>query len=116
MSSNNTWENNIAVANPMYNKANTAILFGALNGYKNTGNVFRNKLTFNSVPGQPSVKINLPEDTAPISISVRDGNLLGVDPQFVNPGMHNFRLRPASPAKNMGITAKGIGSVTASGS
>jgi serralysin len=116
MSSNNTWENNIAVASPMYNKENTAILIGALNGYKSTGNVFRNNLTFNGVPGEASVRINLPEGTVPISVSAKDGNLLGVDPQFVNPGMHDFRLRSSSPAKNMGITVKGVGPVAASGS
>jgi hypothetical protein len=92
----------------MYNKENTAILIGALNGYKSTSIVFRNNLTFNGILSEASVRINLPEGSVPVSVSAKDGNLLGVDPQFVNPGMHDFRLRPSSPAKKMGIT-KGIG-------
>jgi parallel beta-helix repeat protein len=114
MSSNNTWENNIAVANPMYNKENTALLIAALKTYKSTGNVFRNNLTFNGVVGQASVKVDFGDWPPPITVTAESGNLLGVDPQFVNPGMHDFRVQASSPAKKMGITAKDVGPITLS--
>jgi parallel beta-helix repeat protein len=115
MSSNNTWENNIAIANPMYNRENTAILVGALKGYQSTGNVFRHNLTFNGVPGEASIRINLSEGAAPFNISAKDGNLLGIDPQFINPGMHDFRLRSSSPARDAGITGINHGAVDLAG-
>jgi hypothetical protein len=109
MSSNNTWENNIAVANPMYNKENTAVLVAALKSYKSTGNVFRNNLTFNGVPGEPSVKVDFGDWPPPVVVSAQDGNLLGVDPQFTHPGLHDFSLQPSTPLKGVGITAKSLG-------
>jgi parallel beta-helix repeat protein len=109
MSSNNTWENNIAVANPMYNKENTAMLVAALKTYKSTGNVFRNNLTFSGVAGTPSVKVDFGDWPPPAVVTAENGNQLGLDPQFVNPGLHDFALRPSSPATGMGITTKRLG-------
>jgi serralysin len=110
MSSNNTWENNIAVSNPAYNKENTAIFAGALKGYKSTGNIFHNNLTFNGIPGNASVKVDFGGDaSSAVVISGANGNLLGVDPQFINPGAYDFRLRTASPAKGKGALLRSWG-------
>ena len=85
------------------------MLVAALKNYKSTGNVFRNNLTFNGVPGEPSVRVVFGDWPPPVVVSAKDGDLLGVDPQFTNPGLHDFSLQPSSPAQGRGITAKNLG-------
>ncbi|MCU0855859.1 MAG: right-handed parallel beta-helix repeat-containing protein [Rhodobacteraceae bacterium] len=97
-SSNNTWIDNIAVTNPALNPHNTAIGNYSYGGYVNENVVWENNLTFNGTPGQPSFKTD-GGNNAPLA---SDGNLLGVDPLFVNAAAFDFRLHPASPAWGLG--------------
>jgi serralysin len=101
MSSDNLWENNIAIANPAFNKENTAIVIAALKGYSSTGIVFKNNLTFNGTPGQPSVRVDLGNWPAPELVKTSDGNRLGVDPKIPRPNVSlNFKGISASPTRS----------------
>ncbi len=97
-SSDNTWIDNIAVTNPALNPHNTAIGNYSYGGYINQNVVWENNLTFNGTPGQPSFKTD-GGNNAPLA---SDGNLLGVDPLFVNAAAFDFRLDPNSPAFGLG--------------
>jgi parallel beta-helix repeat protein len=97
-SSNNTWIDNIAVTNPALNPHNTAIGNYSYGGYVNQNVVWENNVTFNGTPGQPSFKTD-GGNAAPLAA---DGNLLGVDPLFVNAAAFDFRLSPDSPASGLG--------------
>ncbi len=97
-SSNNTWIDNIAVTNPAFNSHNTAIGNYSYGGYVNQNVVWENNLTFNGTPGQPSFKTD-GGNNAPLAA---DGNLLGVNPLFLNAAAFDFRLSPTSPAFSLG--------------
>ena len=97
-SSNNTWIDNVAVTNPAFDPRNTAIGNYSYGGYVNENVVWENNLTFNGIPGQPSFKTD-GGNNAPLA---SDGNLLGVDPLFLDPDAFDFRLSPDSPAFGLG--------------
>jgi parallel beta-helix repeat protein len=97
-SSNNTWIDNVAVTNPAFNPHNTAIGNYSYGGYINENVVWENNVTFNGTPGQPSFKTD-GGNNAPLA---SDGNLLGVDPRFLDPDAFDFRLSPDSPAFGLG--------------
>jgi hypothetical protein len=40
-----------------------------------------------------------------LKLGTSGGNLIGVDPQFVNAALHDYRLRPGSPAINAGVAS-----------
>lgn len=101
--SNNTWINNIAVADPSISGSGTAIDNTSNDGYINSNNIWRNNLTFNGTEGDDSVRTAGGNS----KLLLEHGNLLGVDPMFVNaPG--NFRLDPDSPAIDGATTAYGF--------
>ena len=110
-SSNNTWTNNIAVADPSVQKNNTAIDNTSYGGYLNQNVVWENNLTYNGAAGQASVRT----DGGNAMPSAANGNKLGVDPLFVNPAGDDFHLRPGSPAINAGTDRYGVGSVDIDG-
>ncbi|MEO1774044.1 MAG: cadherin-like domain-containing protein [Pseudomonadota bacterium] len=101
-SSNNTWVNNIAVTDPDVNVHNNAIADTSHSGYVNENIVWENNLTFSGTEGEPSINSN----NGPILSS--DGNLIGVDPRFVDPENGDFRLQSDSPAIDAGTGAFGL--------
>lgn len=103
-SSNNTWVNNIGVANPAIQSNNTAIDNTSYGGYVNRNVIWANNLTFNGTPGAASVRI----DGANGPVSATNGNILGVNPLFVDPARGNFNLQPGSPALNVGSSQFGL--------
>jgi hypothetical protein len=104
-SSNNTWINNIAVADPSVNSNNTAIDNNSYGGYTNSNVVWNGNLTYNGRAGQASYKTDGGNGAPGANL-----NLLGVDPQFVNAGAGDFRLAANSPAINAGTSHSSIGS------
>jgi hypothetical protein len=100
--------NNLCVTNPAANPHNRAFIDGAKPGQ---GNVWRNNLSFNGSPGDPAVN---PEDALSF-ISPTEGNLLGIDPFFVDPKAADFRLLPGSPAIGKGRTSDGMSTVDLAG-
>ncbi|MRX52030.1 DUF4082 domain-containing protein [Paracoccus sp. S-4012] len=109
-SSNNTWVNNIAVVDPSINSHGTAIDSTSYGGYRNANIVWENNLTFNGTAGQSSVRT----DGGNAAPTAANGNLLGVDPRFVNPGT-DFSLRSDSPAIDAGTAARGLGKTDVDG-
>jgi hypothetical protein len=83
---------------PAFNSHNTAIGNYSYGGYVNQNIVWENNLTFNGTPGQPSFKTD-GGNNAPLAAG---GNLLGVNPLFLNAGAFDFRLSPDSPAFGLG--------------
>ncbi len=110
-SSNNTWVNNIAVADPSIQKNNTAIDNTSTGGYVNKNIVWSNNLTFNGTAGQASVRT----DGGNAMPTAANGNKLGVDPLLVNPAGDDYHLRPGSPAINAGTNSFGLGVVDLDG-
>jgi len=70
----------------------------------NARDVWMNNLSFNGIAGQLSVRFS--NTTA--TFTAANGNLLGVDPRFVNSLSGDFSLRAASPAIGAGTTAYGV--------
>jgi parallel beta-helix repeat protein len=105
-SSNNTWVNNIGVANPNISGHNTAVDNTSFVGYTNKNNTWKNNLTFAGKDGLESVRLT----GANVGLNKGDGNLLGVNPNFVSPG-NNFELKGGSPAIDAGTKAFGYFSV-----
>ncbi len=87
--------NNILVAAPSLNGANTAILDGG-----GSANVFANNLTFNGTTGNSSTSISSSGDTLTAEIS-------GKNPMLVNPAI-SFIPQASSPAVGAGTTAYGV--------
>jgi parallel beta-helix repeat protein len=103
-SSNNTWINNIAIADSKVNSNNTAVGNYSSGGYVNKGTQWFNNVTFNGTVGQASVKLD-GGNTAP---SAANGNLLGVDPKFVSASSGNFALQSGSAAIDAGTAKYGL--------
>lgn len=99
-SNNNTFVNNIAVADPSRNSNNVAI--GDYGDNSNTK--WFNNLTFNGTAGRASIN-NEGGNTGP---TAANGNLLGVDPKFVDAAGGNFHLSGISPAINKGSAIWGL--------
>jgi parallel beta-helix repeat protein len=100
-----TGVNNISVAHLNINSQDTAIWDQSWDG-TNTGNVWKNNLTFDGNPGDPSVTTFSPPYGTPITAS--NGNILGSDPLFVNVPGGQFTLQSASPAIGKGTAAYGV--------
>ena len=98
---NNTFVNNIAVADPSVNPNNTAISNGSYGANKNV--VWADNITYNGASGQASVN-NDGGNSVP---TVANGNMLGVDPKFVQSGV-DFHLQGSSPALNAGASGYGL--------
>ena len=105
-SSNNTFVNNIAVADPSINGNNTAIDNNSYGGYTNANTVWANNVIFNGKIGAQSVS-NDGNNSVP---TAANGNLIGVDPEFVNAAAGNFDLSAGSPAIDAGTTKYGVAS------
>ncbi len=97
-SSNNTWTDNIGVADPSANRDNTAVDNTSFGGYRNQNVTWSDNLTFNGTAGQASVRT----DGGNAVPSAANGNLLGVNPKFVDPANNDFHLEPGSPAADIG--------------
>lgn len=105
-SSNNVWVNNIGVANPNISGHNTAVDNTSFVGYTNSKNIWKNNLTFGGKEGDASVRFTGSNGT----LSKADGNLLGVNPNFVS-APNNFELSSGSPAIDAGTKAYGYFSI-----
>ncbi|MHB8383941.1 MAG: right-handed parallel beta-helix repeat-containing protein [Candidatus Binataceae bacterium] len=90
-----TVANNVLVADPSLNSANTAILDGG-----GSANIFANNLTYNGTAGNSSVSISSSGDTG-------TAELAGKNPMLVNPAI-SFMLQAASPAIGAGTAAYGV--------
>ncbi|MGM4879863.1 calcium-binding protein [Rhizobium leguminosarum] len=110
-SSNNTWINNIAVADPSVNKNNTAVDNTSYGGYTNANVVWANNDTYNGTAGQASVRT----DGGNAMPSTANGNKLGVDPHFAGAASDNFHLGSGSAAIDGGTAKYGVGSVDLDG-
>jgi hypothetical protein len=105
-SSNVTWVNNVAWANPAYSSNNYALNDSGAWG-NNSNITWKNNITFNGTVGNPSTFFNKTTTT-----SVDSTNKLGVNPMFVNtsinPAVADFKLQSGSPAVNVGTSTLGI--------
>ncbi|MBX4941018.1 M10 family metallopeptidase C-terminal domain-containing protein [Rhizobium binae] len=110
-SSNNTWVNNVAVADPSINKNNTAVDNTSYGGYTNKNIVWANNITYNGTAGQASVKT----DGGNAMPSSADGNKLGVDPHFAGASSGDFHLASGSAAIDSGTAKYGVDSVDLDG-
>ncbi len=110
-SSNNTWVNNIAVADPTINRNNTAIDNTSSGGYVNKNVVWSNNLTFNETAGQSSVRT----DGGNAAPNAANGNKLGVNPLFVDAPGGDFHIRAGSPAIDAGTNRYGLGATDLDG-
>ncbi|AUW42174.1 right-handed parallel beta-helix repeat-containing protein [Rhizobium leguminosarum] len=106
-SSNNTWVNNIAVADPSVNKNNTAVDNTSYGGYTNANVVWANNDTYNGTAGQASVRT----DGGNAMPSTANGNKLGIDPHFAGAASDNFHLASGSAAIDGGTAKYGVSSV-----
>ncbi|EJZ21375.1 M10 family metallopeptidase C-terminal domain-containing protein [Rhizobium sp. Pop5] len=109
-SNNNTWANNIAVADPSLNKNNTAIDNTSTDG-PNSNVVWANNITYNGTAGQASVKT----DGGNAMPSTTNGNQLGIDPKFLGAATGNFHLASGSAAIDHGTTQYGVDTVDLDG-
>ncbi|SDY36891.1 parallel beta-helix repeat (two copies) [Jannaschia faecimaris] len=110
-SSDNTFVNNIMVADPGINSDNRAVDNTSYGGYSNDNVVWQNNLMFNGSIGQVSART----DGGNPAPSTADGNLYGVDPEFVDPANGNFNLAAGSPAIDSGTGAFGLFSTDVDG-
>ncbi|WP_064691461.1 choice-of-anchor Q domain-containing protein [Rhizobium aegyptiacum] len=110
-SSNNTWVNNVAVADPSLNQNNTAIDNTSTDAYTNKNIVWANNITYNGTAGQASVKT----DGGNAMPSSTEGNKLGVDPKFLGASSDDFHLGSGSAAIDSGTSKYGVSSVDLDG-
>jgi hypothetical protein len=98
--------NNISVTIPAANPNNVAFTDSAFGrpGNSNSNEIWLNNLSYDGIAGQPSA--HLSNTTA--TITAANGNILGVDPMFVNPSGGDFTLQAASQAINAGTTMYGV--------
>ncbi len=102
---NNIFINNVAVAVQVKNKwdsPNVSLMDNSTNG-SNTNNKWHNNLSFNGTVGRASTMISGSGST----INSTDGNLLGEDPEFLNPLLNEFTLQTGSPAIHAGTNTYG---------
>ncbi len=104
---NNTFVNNIAVADPSVNSNNTAISNTSTGG-ANQNVVWADNITYNGAAGQASVN-NDGGNSVP---TAANGNMIGVNPEFVQAGS-DFHLQSSSPAVNAGATGYGLAAIGA---
>lgn len=90
--------NNIMVADPAFNANNVALLI--VSDSNSTG--LFNNLTFDGTAGQASYQTV----STTTQLTSANGNLIGVDPQFVNPPA-DLHLLTSSPALGVGTLAYG---------
>ena len=102
-SSNNTFINNIAVADPSINSHNTAIDNNSYGGYTNDNVVWQDNVLYNGTDG----KLSVSTDGGNAAPSAADGNLIGVDPEFVDPENGDFTIAAGSAAMDHGADADG---------
>lgn len=118
-SDDNTWVNNIAWTDPSINENNTAIGNQSNSGsdpyWGEITNVqWYNNLTFNGTPGEASID----QENSSVAITAAEGNILGVDPEFGDPGWTmgaDFSLLPGSPAIGVGTSSFGYHATDLSG-
>ncbi|SFC74014.1 DUF4082 domain-containing protein [Tropicimonas isoalkanivorans] len=96
--------NNIAVADPSINSNNTAFSIA------HSSAVVENNLSFNGVNGQSAVAL-----WNGATFRTSDGNILGVNPLFIDPENGNFKLANASAAIDAGTSARGLASIDLDG-
>jgi serralysin len=99
---NNTFVNNIAVADTHVNSNNTAISNTSAGG-ANKNVVWADNITYNGTNGQASVN-NDGGNSVP---AAANGNMLGVDPKLVQAGV-DFHLQNGSPAIDAGTSGYGL--------
>ena len=109
-SNNCVWVNNLGVADPKINAANTGIMEGwtlPVNSPRVV--VWKRNLTFAGAAGEKSAKFSLPNRKPKEEALL--GNLFGVDPRFVRgmvgEGNPDFRLQKGSPAVDAGTSEYG---------
>ncbi len=102
---NTVWVNNIAWADPAINANNTAMMDkGSASGNSSTTNIWKNNIFFNGTVSQSS------QSTGDGSSPTFVGNLNGVNPLLVSPGIlstSDFHLLSTSPAINAGSATYG---------
>ena len=73
------------------------------------GNIFRKNLYYGNQAEKPfkldGVPITLEEWRA---VNNKDADSISADPLFVNPEVHDFRLKPGSPAEKIGFDSKAM--------
>ncbi|MBI1171360.1 hypothetical protein GC209_08165 [bacterium] len=109
-SSNNTFVNNIAVADSSIS-GNTAFDNNSYSGYVNKNVIFDNNLLFNGIAGQNSFR----NDGGNAIATTGNQNLIGVNPLFVDAAHGNFELSSGSKAIDAGTDAFGLGATDVSG-
>jgi hypothetical protein len=72
--------------------------------------VWKNNVTFNGNPGDPSVSTYNLSGTG-TAITEDNGNILGQDPLFADPSIYNFRIQAGSPAAGNGTDFAGVPAV-----
>jgi serralysin len=105
--SDNTWVNNISVANPDSNSYNTAMAdYSIQSAGMNQGVYWMNNALFNGTPGQSSTLLAFTQST----VTTQNGNLIGVDPRFARSDKQigSFHLQRTSPALGAGTDAFGF--------
>lgn len=113
---NNSWVNNIAVADRGINASNTAIGDSDTTEQVSKNVLWYNNLTFNGRLGEGSIN----SERKNISLTTHSPyrNIFGIDPKFVDPDNEsapNFRLKPGSPAVDAGTQAHGVASTDLDG-
>jgi hypothetical protein len=104
-SHNNIIVNNIGVENSAASTLNYALEDIAYSyAQSNTDETWMNNLAFDGIAEQASTYTTNTSAT----FTTANGNLLGVDPQFVNYLSGDFSLRATSPAVGAGTTAYGV--------
>lgn len=85
-------------------------------GWNNNGDDFRVYADCGDTdPGEARLRANLYQNVTYIPVSDSGENLVGVDPQFINPAAGNYRIQVTSPAVNTGVVSSSMASVDLAG-